>query len=82
MSGEDEHPMLKVYMPLLSHPDLSAVREMQDALKEAGVTGIGAKTETRKFILESNMSDHSLRTQIQLVPNSMFHHGNSLMKFL
>lgn len=22
-SGEDEHPMLKVYMPLLSHPDLS-----------------------------------------------------------
>lgn len=24
MSGEDEHRMLKVYMPLLSNPDLSA----------------------------------------------------------
>jgi hypothetical protein len=33
-----------------------------------------------KFILETNMNDHILR--IQVMSNSMYQHGNSLMKFV
>jgi hypothetical protein len=39
------------------------------------------KEDKRSFILEPNMSGHSLETQIQVSPNSMLQHSSSFAKF-
>lgn len=39
-----------------------------------------SKEDKRYFILESNICDHSLRTQAEVIPTNLFQHGSSFMK--
>lgn len=39
-----------------------------------------SKGDKRYFILESNICDHKLRTQAEVIPKNLFQHGSSFMK--
>lgn len=68
---------------------LCEILETGKSLKEQsiGIIGIAAKTllspqRVEEYILGPNMSDHDLRTQILVTPNSVLQCGNNFMIFL